>query len=342
MTLPLGTDYAPMEAATAEEIPGGEGWLYEPKWDGFRCLAFRDEDSVELQSKSGQPLARYFPEVVAALRALPTKRFIVDGELVVRTNGEPDFDALLQRVHPAQSRIERLSRETPAALLLFDILADARGRDLTGLTLAERRERLEAFAGKWLDGDGMIRLSPATTSVREAARWLEGHTGTDGVMAKRLDRPYATGERTAMRKIKRMRTADCVVGGYRLASRGGAIGSLLLGLYDDDGLLHHVGFSSSFNAADRARLAEKVTPLAGGEGFTGRAPGGPSRWSNSRSSEWTPLRHELVVEVQYDHVTNDRFRHGTRFLRWRPDKAPAQCLLSQIAPRRAKRARRSA
>ena len=341
MTLPLAKDYVPMEAATAEEIPSGEGWLYEPKWDGFRCLAFRDEDEIELQSKSGQPLARYFPEIVAALRALKTKRFIVDGELVVRTSAGLDFDALLQRVHPAQSRIERLSRETPAELLLFDILADARGRDLTSLPLAERRARLMEFAGKWLEDEGMIALSPATTSEREAAKWLKGHAGTDGVMAKRLDKPYATGERTAMRKVKRMRTADCVVGGYRMASKGGAIGSLLLGLFDGEGLLHHVGFTSSFSAGEREKLAARVTPLADGEGFTGRAPGGPSRWSSARSSEWTPLRHELVVEVQYDHVTNERFRHGTRFLRWRPDKAPRQCLLSQITGKPA-RARRSA
>jgi ATP-dependent DNA ligase len=330
VTLPVKTSYAPMEARVVAELPAGPQWQYEPKWDGFRCLAFRDGPTVELMSKSGQPLSRYFPEVVAALLALKAKKFVVDGEIVIPAEGGLSFDALLQRIHPAKSRVDKLSVETPGVLLVFDLLVDARGTDLTEHPLSERRSRLETFAKTHIGG-GSIELSPATVRLAEARKWLAGHDGTDGVMAKRLDVPYASGERTAMVKIKRKRTADCVVGGFRYASKGKLIGSLLLGLYDADGILHHVGFMSGFKADERAAVTAKVEKLKGGVGFTGRAPGGPSRWSTERSSEWEPLKSKLVVEVEYDHFTNGRFRHGTKFLRWRPEKAPAQCLLSQVA-----------
>ncbi len=324
-----------MEARVVDVLPEGAEWQYEPKWDGFRCLAFRDGSSVVLMSKSGQPLTRYFPEVAAALRARKAQRFVLDGEIVVPVGGALSFDALLQRIHPAASRVKKLSEETPARFLVFDLLVDVRGTDLTGRPLAERRTRLEKFAATHLPRGSGVELSPATKRVTQARKWLAGHKGTDGVMAKRLDAPYASGERTGMVKIKRKRTADCVVGGFRYASKGHVIGSLLLGLYDAEGLLHHVGFTSGFTVAERARITPLVEQLAGGEGFTGRAPGGPSRWSTARSSEWEPLEPKLVVEIGYDHFTGGRFRHGTKFLRWRPEKAPAQCLLSQVAEARA-------
>ena len=335
MKLRVMPGYAPMEARVVDTLPIGPQWQYEPKWDGFRCVAFRDATSVELMSKLGQRLTRCFPEVVAAIAGLKAKRFVHDGEIVVSAEHGLSFDTLLQRIHPAKTRVERLAAETPAVLLAFDLLVDVRGNDLTGKPLSERRRRLNAFAGRHFGDDTGIVLSPATRRVAEAREWLAGHTGTDGVMAKRLDLPYATGERTAMVKIKRKRTCDCVVGGFRYASTGHVVGSLLLGLYDSDGILHHVGFTSSFTTQERKRITPIVAKLRGGEGFTGRAPGGPSRWSTKRSSEWEPLRPQLVVEVGYDHVTNGRFRHGTRFIRWRPEKAPAQCLLSQVAESRA-------
>lgn len=334
LELPLAPPYPPMEARPVEALPSGPGWLYEPKWDGFRCLAFRDGDTVALQSKAGQPLARYFPEVVANLRRLGPSRFALDGEVAVPTDGRFDFDALLQRIHPSESRVRRLAAETPAVFLAFDLLVDEHGRALVAEPLAERRRRLEAFAARWLDAGGGIRLSPATTDRAAADGWLRhpGHLGLDGVVAKRLDAAYAAGERTAMQKIKRRRTADCVVGGFRWASHGGTVGSLLLGLYDDDGRLHHVGFTSSFRAAERAELADRLRPLMGRGGFTGRAPGGPSRWATERTGEWEPVEPRLVCEVRYDHWSGDRFRHGTTFLRWRPDKAPEQCTVEQVRP----------
>ncbi len=333
MPFPLPVTTAPMEAVTDDTLPDDGDWQYEPKWDGFRCLVFRDGDAVELRSKSGQPLARYFPEIADAVLALRAKRFVIDGELVVRLGGAPSFDALLQRIHPAATRVTRLAAETPATLVLFDILADARGTDLTGHPLVERRERLERFVARALrEGDARVELSPATTSLERARRWLAGHEGTDGVVAKRLDGAYRCGER-AMRKVKRIRTADCVVGGFRWASKGKKLGSLLLGLYDDEGKLNHVGFAASFPAKDLAGIEAKVLPLRGGTGFTGQAPGGPSRWSTERSTAWEPLKPQLVVEVKYDHFTGGRFRHGTKLLRWRPEKAPRQCTLDQVLPR---------
>ena len=335
MSLPLRPPYPPMEARVVDDIPTGPGWQYEPKWDGFRCLAFRDGDHVDLQSKSGQPLARYFPEVVAHLRALTPRTFVLDGEIVIPLDGRLSFDDLLQRIHPAASRVERLSRERPAVLIVFDLLVDADGASLVGRPLQARRRALEAFAARHLAGHDGLRLSPATTDAEQARAWLDMAGGTlDGIVAKRLDLSYQTGERTGMQKVKRRRTADCVVGGFRYAAsstpRSPIVGSLLLGLYDADGLLHHVGFTSGFPAADRKALLETVRPLVEPPGFTGRAPGGPSRWSSERSGEWEPLAPRLVAEVSYDHFTGDRFRHATRFLRWRPDKAPRQCTLDQV------------
>ena len=321
-----------MEALATEELPSGDGWLYEPKWDGFRCLVFRRGDEVLLQSKSGQTLGRYFPELVEAVRALPGERVVLDGEIVIFTEGALDFDALLQRIHPADSRIRRLASETPTTYLAFDLLVDDPGHLLVELPLATRRAHLEAFCAP-LPADGRVRLSPATGDRTVAERWMVelGAGGLDGVVAKRLDAMYRSGERTAMRKVKRLRTADCVVGGFRYAQKGGEVGSLLLGLYDDEGRLDHVGFSSSFTAAERAALKPILEPLVEPPGFTGDSPGGPSRWSAGRSTEWQPLRPSLVCEVRYDHFSGGRFRHGTRFLRWRPDKSPRQCTYDQLA-----------
>ncbi|HEV8218549.1 MAG TPA: ATP-dependent DNA ligase [Gemmatimonadaceae bacterium] len=335
MRLPIPLSYAPMEARVVAELPRGPQWQYEPKWDGFRCLAFRDGDHVELRSKSGQPLTRYFPEVVRTLLTLPAKRFVLDGELVVPTERGLSFDALLLRLHPAESRVLKLARETPAIYLVFDLLVDARGRDRTRQPLSERRATLEAFAEDQFAAGTLIILSPASRRLTDAREWLAGRAGTDGVMAKRLDLGYAAGERTAMEKIKRKRTADCVVGGFRYGTKERIVGSLLLGLYDEAGTLHHVGFTSSLPRRERERITPLLEKLAGGSGFTGRAPGGPSRWSTERSGEWESLEPKLVVEIEYDHFTNGRFRHGTKFLRWRPEKSPAQCRLSQVAEARA-------
>jgi ATP-dependent DNA ligase len=329
-----------MEARRVETLPADDGWLFEPKWDGFRCLAFRDGDAIALQSKSGQPLARYFPEIVAALARLAPRQFVLDGELVVPVQGQLSFDALLQRIHPSESRVRKLAAETPGVLLVFDLLVDERGRALIAGPLAERRQELERFAQRHLREDGNVRLSPATSDRRVAEGWLaQPQTSLDGVIAKRADRAYASGERTGMQKVKRLRTADCVVGGFRYAAGSTRVGSLLLGLYGDDGLLHHVGFTSSFTAEQRRELLPKLKSFMGGPGFTGRAPGGPSRWSSERSGMWEPLTPKLVAEVRYDHWSGGRFRHGTTFLRWRPDKAPRECTMAQVIPARATSAR---
>jgi ATP-dependent DNA ligase len=338
LDLPVRPPFPPMEAKPAARLPGGEGWLYEPKWDGFRCLAFRKGGTIALQSKSGQPLDRYFPEMVEAFAALPVKTFALDGEIVIETDGELDFDALLQRIHPAASRIRKLARETPARFHAFDLLVDARGASLVESPLAERRRRLEALFAKLPDG-GRIVLSPATADPKVAARWMRelGGAGLDGVIAKLAGSPYLSGEREGMVKVKRVRTADCVVGGFRWAQAGsrneGQVGSLLLGLYDDAGRLDHVGFSSSFNAEERRELVKVLLPLREPPGFTGKAPGGPSRWSQGRSTEWEPLRSALVCEVRFDHFSGGRFRHGTKFLRWRPEKRPEQCTFEQVRAR---------
>ncbi|HEX2721676.1 MAG TPA: ATP-dependent DNA ligase [Gemmatimonadaceae bacterium] len=333
MTLPIEPPFLPMEARTADEIPTDDGWQYEPKWDGFRCLAFRDGTNVQLQSKSGQPLERYFPELVRAISELSANRFVLDGEIIVPVDGSLSFDDLLQRIHPAESRIRKLSVERPAQLIAFDLLVTEKGKSLAAQPLSERRPALESFADQFLDSNEVVRLSPATTDLTVVRRWFRAvGSGLDGIIAKRLEKPYMSGERTGMVKVKQKRTADCIVGGFRYAEKEKVVGSMLLGLYDDKGLLHHVGFSSSFTAKMRQELTPKLEKLRKPPGFTGQAPGGPSRWSTKRSTEWEPLAPKLVVEVEYDHFTNGRFRHGTRFIRWRPDKAPAQCTLDQVGP----------
>jgi ATP-dependent DNA ligase len=320
-----------MEATRADGLPGGTGWQYEPKWDGFRCLAFRDGDTVRIQSKAGKPLGRYFPDVVESLTELAARRFVLDGEIVIPVDGRLSFDELLLRVHPAESRVRALVAAHRARLIVFDLLVDERGRSLVALPLEQRRARLDAFAKTYLQGSAVV-LSRATRRLATARAWLAGggDGDLDGVVAKRLDLPYRSGERDGMLKVKRQRTADCVVGGFRYASKGRTVGSLLLGLYDDEGLLQHVGFCSSLSAAERTGLTARLERLRQAPGFTGRAPGGPSRWSTERTAEWEPLAPTLVVEVAYDHVTGGRFRHGTSFVRWRPDKAPAQCRLDQL------------
>ena len=331
MTLPLARTYAPMEALLVDELPAGDQWQYEPKWDGFRCIAFRDGAKVDVMSKAGKPLTRYFPELVEMLLAVRAKRFVLDGEIVVPKDGELSFDELLLRIHPAASRIKLLSTESPASLVVFDLLVDARGKSLVELPLAERRAALEAFVAKEVPSSLRIELSPATTKTATVKRWFRSvGAGLDGVIAKRRDLPYQTGTRDGMQKMKSMRTAECVVGGFRYASKGKLVGSLLLGLYDDGGLLHLVGFTSNIPNAEKPAVTKKLEKLVKPPGFTGQAPGGPSRWSTARSAEWKPLAPKLVVEVQYDHFSGGRFRHGTSFLRWRPDKAPFACTMAQV------------
>ena len=333
--LPIARPFLPMEAKSVEEIPTGSNWQYEPKWDGFRCVAFREGRSVELQSKSAQSLTRYFPELVAALGKLKPDKFVLDGEIIVLVDEKLSFDDLLQRIHPAESRVAKLSIQTPAKFVLFDLLVNSKGRSLIAETLAQRRTKLEAFAAEYLRGNSTFLLSPVTADIKVARQWLKTMRGQlDGLVAKPLDAPYSPGER-AMQKIKNLCTVDCVVGGFRYGAKTKLAGSLLLGLYDSDGLLHHVGFTSSMDRASLPNLTRKLEALVGtrgsaGVGFTGRAPGGPSRWSSERSAEWKALRPKLVVEVRYDHFTSGRFRHGTKFLRWRPDKAPLQCRMDQV------------
>jgi ATP-dependent DNA ligase len=325
MTKPI----APMEALLAAELPDGEGWQYEPKWDGFRAVAARDGDDLRLSSRSGKDLGRYFPEILAMLAGLKERNFTLDGELIIPIGDFLSFEALQLRLHPAASRIERLSRETPAEYMLFDTLALG-GKAPAETPLSKRRLALEAFYRKQ-SVPGLL-LSPATTDRDTALDWLKRSGGAlDGVIAKRLDQPYAFGER-AMIKVKQQRTADCVVGGFRYAEKAREVGSLLLGLYGEDGLLHHVGFTSAIAARDRPALTEKLEKLIGSPGFTGDAPGGPSRWATARSAEWQPLKAKLVAEVRYDQVTGRRFRHGTGFQRWRPDKAPKDCTFDQLKP----------
>lgn len=318
-----------MEALLASELPEGKGWQFEPKWDGFRCLARRDGDEVTLTSKSGKPLARYFPEVADRLRQLKSKQFLLDGELIIPAGDALSFEALQLRLHPAESRVMKLARETPADLMAFDLL-ELDGKSLGCRPLSERREKLEQFFRKNA-ADG-LQLSPMTCDRDTALGWLRRSGGAlDGVIAKRSDLEYRPGER-AMIKVKQQRTADCVVGGFRYADRKDLVGSLLLGLYDGQGLLHHVGFTSAIPSAERPRLTKDLEALIKPPGFTGSAPGGPSRWSTERTGQWQPLKPVLVIEVRYDQVTGRRFRHGTGFLRWRPDKDPKQCTLDQLAP----------
>jgi ATP-dependent DNA ligase len=332
MTLSVPTSLPPMEALLVPELPRGPEWQYEPKWDGFRCLAFRDGATIELRSKSGQPFNRYFPEIVAALRQVKAERFALDGELVVPVGDSLSFDRLLQRIHPAASRVEKLSQAYPALFIVFDLLAGNGGKSLLADPLAERRAALEDFIARRVSPGSLLRLSPQTRAFSDIERWFGSlGAGLDGIIAKRRDLAYQSANRYGMQKFKRMRTADCVVGGFRYAAKGPLVGSLLLGLYDEDGLLDHVGFAANIKTDERPALTRKLEGLVKPPGFTGRAPGGPSRWSTARSGEWEPLATKLVAEVQYDHFSGERFRHGTRFLRWRPDKAPRQCVIGQVA-----------
>jgi len=328
MTKPMSVP-APMEALLAAELPEGDGWQFEPKWDGFRCLARRDGNEVTLTSKSGKPLGRYFPDVAQMLEGLKESEFLLDGELVIPVGDALSFDALQLRLHPAESRVRKLVAEHPAELMLFDLLAIG-GKELTAEPLGERRKSLEKFFDQ--NHAAGLHLSPVTHDRDTAARWLERSGGAlDGVIAKRTDLEYRSGER-AMIKVKQQRTADCVVGGFRYAEKKKVVGSLLLGLYDDQGLLNHVGFTSAIPAKERPDLTKKLEKLVQPPGFTGSAPGGPSRWNTERSMAWEPLKPLLVVEVRYDQITSGRFRHGTGFLRWRPDKDPKQCTYEQLAP----------
>lgn len=317
----------PMEAKLVATLPEESGWTYEPKWDGFRAIASRDGDAIEIMSKSGKSLARYFPEVVAMLASTRQRKFAIDGELILPVGDILSFDALQARLHPAESRIKRLSVETPALLMLFDCLSVA-DEDLLDRPFSERRRKLEQFHER--NRNCALLLSANSADLATARNWLMHSGGAlDGVVAKQAEAPYQPGER-AMRKIKQHRTADCVVGGFRLGKNSPQVASLLLGLYDEAGLLNHVGFTSGLGNEDKAKLTKRLEALVTGPGFTGKAPCGPSRWNNGRESEWHPLKPELVVEVTYDRVTGDRFRHGTGLLRWRPDKRPEQCTMDQL------------
>ena len=298
MTLPLRQPFSPMEAQPVDSIPVGEEWRYEPKWDGFRCLVFRDEGKVELQSKSGRPLSRYFPELTDAIARLKAKKLVLDGEIVVPADGAFSFDALLQRIHPAPSRVRKLSIETPALLIVFDLLVGSMGERLIDETLDARRRGLELFYKKYCRRSPDIRLSPSSTNLADAKEWLRRTGATlDGVVAKRRDFNYRSGERSGMQKVKNFRSADCVVGGFRYNEDSPLVGSLLLGLYDREGRLNHVGFTSTIKRQDKPALTKKLKSLIAPPGFTGNAPGGPSRWATKRSDEWLPLKPRLVVEV---------------------------------------------
>ena len=330
-----------MEARAVSEIPRGRQWQYEPKWDGFRCLLGRSRDATAMRSKSGRDLVRYFPEIVTAALKLPERSYVLDGELVIPNKRGFSFDDLLQRIHPAESRVIRLAAETPALFVAFDLLARG-GVNLRGLKLDDRRHKLEGFAKECFAHGRTFRLSPASTKLADAERWLTAASGTDGVIAKRLDLPYQGGNREGMQKIKMHRTADCVIGGFRYNEHPSAgkrlVGSLLLGLYDNEGLLHHVGFTSGIKIAEKKDLTDKLEKITADQSFNGNAPGAPSRWSTKRSAEWVAVRPKFVVEVSYDHLSDGRFRHGTTIVRWRADKSPRQCTMEQLgAPGKAVR-----
>lgn len=336
--LPIELDYEPMEALLTDHLPEGDGWQYEPKWDGFRCLVFRDGDTVSLRSKNGRVLERYFPEIEQYVRSLPPQKFILDGEIVVPTDDGFSFDLLLQRIHPADSRIKKLAKETPGVLIVFDILADEQGQSLLKLPLSKRREELAKFGATYFTDKKQITLSPASCKIEDTEKWRQlFQNKLDGIIAKHLDMPYQSGNRKGMVKFKWIRTADCVIGGFRYGADSAranmgdkSVGSLLLGLYDKNGELHHVGFCSAFSAKEKKELAKKLEPLIEPPGFTGATPGGPSRWNKGEEKEWFPLGGGLVGEFSYDHFSDGRFRHGTRLVRWRPDKDPKQCTQEQI------------
>jgi ATP-dependent DNA ligase len=329
LAIPLDT--FPMEAKIGDSLPADGGWQYEPKWDGFRCLAFRDGGAVELRGKSGKSLTRYFPDIAELLLAVPADRFVLDGELAIPLGNALSFDALQLRLHPAESRVRKLAIQTPAIFICFDLLLGPDNHSLIDTALADRRAKLEQLFARWR-GAARLYLSPCTHSLKIARKWLDRAGGAlDGVVAKRMDQTYESGER-AMLKVKHLRTADCVIGGFRFAENSREVGSLLLGLYNDEGKLDHVGFTSGFSRAARTELTHRLLGLRKPPGFTGRAPGGPSRWNTERTGEWEPLTPKLVAEVRYDHVSGNRFRHGTKFLRWRPDRQPRDCRIDQLTP----------
>ena len=339
MRLPVLPPVSPMLAKLREEMPRGDGWLYEPKWDGFRALAFRDGDEVQLTSRDTRPIDRYFPELLDPLRNALPDRCVVDGEVVIAGDDGRDFDALLLRIHPAASRIALLAETTPSSFVAFDVLALG-DESLVDRPLSERRARLEAALQDAPPADpSRIRpckvfVTPQTADPDEAVVWFDAYEamGLDGVIAKQSSIVYSPGQRT-MVKVKHKRTADCVVGGYRLSKSGDGVGSLLLGLYDERGVLHYVGHTSSFKAAERRALLEELKPLEGGTSFVGgRAPGGPSRWTGATEKTWVPLEPSLVCEVSFDHMQGERFRHAATFVRWRPEKKPEDCDFVQLGP----------
>jgi ATP-dependent DNA ligase len=317
MSLPLEPPIKPQLAKSAKELPEGDQWCYEPKFDGFRTIVFRDGDDVQLQSRNGKPMNRYFPDVVEQVLELPHKRLVLDGEMIVVVDGVQEFDLLSQRIHPAASRVERLRQETPAELVAFDILAEG-DEVLCSLPYTERRERLSAVVSD------PVQLTPMVSETGDAGQWLTGTS--EGVIAKQCDAPYRPGERTGMVKIKRVRTADAVVAAFRFGKEEGTLGSLILGMYDDDGGLHVVGHTSGFKAKEKREFVEKLEPYRTHE----RGSGEPSRWKSDEELVWEGLRPELVVEVAFDHITGQRIRHGAKLLRWRSDKDPSECHISQL------------
>ena len=317
MTLPLQPPIKPQLARSAKELPEGEGWRYEPKWDGFRTIVFRDGDDVHLQSRNGKPMNRYFPEVVEQVRGFEGKRFVLDGEIVVIVEGIQEFDLLSQRIHPAASRVQMLAEKTPAGFVAFDLLAEG-DESLLELSYDERRKRLQAAGVPAQD------LTPVAADRDGAGQWLTGHS--EGVIAKQGDASYLPGERKGMVKIKRVRTLDAVVAAFRFGKAEGTVGSLILGLYDDDGQLHVVGHTSGFTAKQKRELLPLLEPHRTHE----RGSGEPSRWKSDEELVWEGLRPELVCEIAFDHITGNRIRHGAKFLRWREDKDPQECLLDQL------------
>ena len=319
MPLPLKPPIKPQLARPAKTLPEGDGWRFEPKWDGFRTIVFRDGDDVYLQSRNGKPMNRYFPEVIPQVQALPGQRLVLDGELIVVVDGIQEFDLLGQRIHPAKSRVEMLAKEWPAAFVAFDVLS-VDDEVLMDLPYTERRARLESLVPK----GGAVQLTPMTDDRDGAGPWLTGNS--EGVIAKKADAIYTPGERTGMLKIKRLRTADVVVQAFRYGKEEGTVGSLILGLYDDEGKMHVVGHTSGFTAKQKRELVEKLEPYRTGE----RGAGEPSRWKSDEELVWEGLRPELVVEIGFDHITGNRIRHGAKFQRWRPDKDPSECRMEQL------------
>ena len=317
MSLPLEPPIKPQLAKSAKKLPEGDQWRYEPKWDGFRTLAFKNGDDVYLQSRGGKPMNRYFPDVVEQVAAMPEEQVVLDGEMVVEVDGVQEFDMLSQRIHPAESRVRMLAEQTPARYVAFDVLAVG-DEVLTELGYDERRGRL---AGLDL---GTVETSPCVTTAGDAGQWLQGDS--EGVVAKEADATYRPGERKGMVKIKRLRTADTVVVAFRMGKEEGTVGSLILGLYDAAGELHVVGHTSSFKAKEKRELLEFLEPYRTHE----RGSGGPTRWKPEEELMWEGLRPELVCEISFDHITGNRIRHGTKFLRWREDKAPEECLMEQL------------